>query len=91
MTLEGLLAFRQGCSLTHMLTKNAIRAIRAATELSQDSFGDLIGVSRCRVSHVEKGDGTFRPNILINLLDNQELRAHMASLGILPEDLLRVE
>lgn len=83
-----MLVARERGRLPHMLTKTAVKKIREAAKLSQKAFGERIGVSRCRVTHVELGDGTFRPRVVLKIL--AEFRTEMGSMGVLPEDLYRV-
>ena len=78
-----------GLSSLTMKTSEAVLQLREAAKLSQDDFGERIGLNGRRVCQVENGSGTFRPGVIVRICE--EFRREMASLGITPLDFSRVE
>ncbi len=70
-----------------MTSREAVKQIREAADLTQDAFGASIDISGRRVCHVEREGGTFRPAVLVKLCE--KYRKEMASLGITPLDFYR--
>ena len=71
-----------------MKTSEAVKRVREAKGLTQDNFGESIGVNGRRVAQVEAGSGTFRPRSIVKLCETYH--KELAALSITPLDFSRV-
>jgi transcriptional regulator with XRE-family HTH domain len=74
--------------LASMFTKDALKAVREAAGESQGQMARRLGVERSRITQIEGGAGTFRPEMILKLC--RTYSAELSALGLSHADFLRV-